>query len=231
MPTRAAAIIVAGGSSTRMNGIDKVFAPIMRKPVIAHTIEAFERAKSIEGIIIVARKDLVERCMKLAKTMGYKKVRSVCAGGPRRQDSTLNGLREAYAYDVVAVHDAARPCVSAETIDGCVAGAERYGGMVAASPVSDTIKSVNADLEITATVDRSALMAMHTPQAFRRSVLMQAYEHGNDDATDEATLAERAGFRVRVYIDSTDNIKITNPPDLDIAEAILHRALNPLPPE
>lgn len=221
MVTRAAAIIVAAGSSTRMKGIDKAFTPILGKPMLAHSIEAFERAGNVDAIIIVARKDLVGRCRALVKDRGYLKVRCVCKGGPRRQDSTFNGLQQASGYGIVAVHDGSRPCVRTDVIEACVVEAERSGAVIAASPVHDTIKSVDPAGSVSATIDRSTLRAVHTPQVFRSSVLKQAYAYGNEDATDEAMLVERSGFRVMVYEDSDDNIKVTTRPDLLMAEAVL----------
>lgn len=221
MAAKAAAIIVAAGRSTRMGGIDKVLADLLGKPVIAHTIEAFERAANISGIVLVVPKGRIAEFGALAERMHYTKIIAICEGGERRQDSTRNGLARTEGYDIVAVHDGARCCIRTDTIERCVEEAEKCGAVIAASPVTDTIKSISEGGAVTATIDRSRLRAVHTPQAFRRELLLSAYDLGDAEATDEAMLVERAGHTVMVYDDYSDNIKITKPEDLAIAKAIL----------
>ncbi len=224
MERKAAAIIVAAGSSRRMGGIDKISAELLGKPLIAHTIEAFERAGNIDAIVIVAREERIGEIEGLAAAGRYVKVVSVCGGGRRRQDSTYNGLLRTVGYDIVAVHDGARPCVRSNVIEQCVDEAKKYGAVVAASPLFDTIKRIDSSRTVVETIDRSVLVAACTPQVFERRLLLNAYSFSGADATDEAMLVERAGGKVRVYVDCSDNVKVTVEEDLVRAERVLMMA-------
>ncbi len=199
-------MIVAGGSSKRMNGVDKIFAEIAGKPVIAHTIDAFERSNSIDGIILVLPNQNVEKGKSLIQKYGYKKVEMVCEGGATRQQSVSNGLRFIKNCDFVIVHDGARPCVTKETIESGIKEAQEEGVAIAASPVSDTIKQVGDSLHVEKTLDRNKLRSIHTPQVFRLEILRKIHENPKFDATDDAGLAERMGYKVKAYDNSHDNI-------------------------
>ncbi len=215
------AVIVAGGSSSRMGGVDKIFATIADKPVIAHTIDAFERCGAINGIVLVLPKTSLEKGKELVGKYGYKKVEKVCEGGDTRQRSVSNGLKEVGECDFVEVHDGARPCVSIEVIEKGIEEAMREGIAIAASPVYDTIKHVDEKSMVKQTLDRSELRAIHTPQVFRSEIIRKIYENPPIEATDDAGLAEKLGYPVKVYEDAKENIKITTIGDLAIAETIL----------
>jgi len=151
-------------------------------------------------------------------------------GGPRRQDSVLNGLKAVDpASDVVLIHDAARPLVSPDLIRRVIRAAWRLGGAVPGVPVGDTIKRVTRGGRIRATLDRSELRAVQTPQGFRRGVLEAAYAagHGRKDATDDAQVVERAGRRVEVVEGNSENFKITSKFDLKRAEDYLRNRRRP----
>ncbi len=217
------AIIAAGGSSTRMRGVDKLFAQLNGMPVIAHTIAAFESCGAISGIVVAMRSDMLEAGRSVVRSYGFGKVSGVCAGGKTRQQSVANALDQIGACDIIMVHDCARPCVSAETIMKGISLAESHGVAVAAAPVYDTIKKVDENGRVIETVPRGELRAAHTPQVFKAEILRKAHADPAPGATDDAYLAERLGYEVMVYEDSAENIKITTPQDLAIAEAILAR--------
>ena len=216
------AVIVAGGSSRRMNGIDKTFAIIAGKPVIAHTLLAFQQAPSVDSIILVLPKEKIGKGWSIAKRYGISKLSAIRKGSRRtRQQSVANGLRAAGKCDIITVHDGARPCVSIDSIERSIAEAAKEGAAIAAAPAHETMKRVGSEGYVQETIDRSTLWSVHTPQAFRSEILLKAHRSGIKGATDDAMLAELSGYKVKVYADSYDNIKITTKKDLGIAESIL----------
>lgn len=220
------AIIVAGGSSQRM-GFDKLFALLGDKPVVAHTIEAFERTESVREIILVARAERVGEFEELARENGFKKVRRVIPGGEQRQDSVRAGL-SAVGGDAtfVAVHDAARPLVMQEQIERVLAEAREHGAAALAAPVTDTLKRADQDQRVTGGVPRENLYAMQTPQIFARDLLERAYAAVAADkvvVTDEVSAVQHVGGKVVLVPNDEWNVKITYPRDLAIAEVIVTR--------
>ncbi len=218
------AIIVAAGSSRRM-GFNKLFATMAEKPVIAHTILAFERSRSVTEIIIVAREDQRDEIGEMAGVESFKKIRSIIAGGEHRQDSVCAGLRCLSAdAKYVAVHDAARPLISTEQIERVFERCRAHGAAALAEPVSDTLKRTGIDLAVTDSVDRRQLYAMQTPQIFERALLEEAYRAvyaDNVSVTDEVSALERLGRNVVLVLNDDFNFKITYPRDLPLAEFIL----------
>ncbi len=219
------AVIAAAGSSSRMGGVDKIFALLAGRAVLAHSVAAFESHPRVGAAVIVLHPDSVERGRELAREMGWGKVAAVVAGGGRRQDSVAAGL-DALPPTCrwVLVHDGARPCVTGDVIDRGIDAAEQCGAAVAAAPVKDTIKVVDANGVVVETPDRAALWAVQTPQVFRLDLLRAAYAANDDDVTDDAGLVEKLGHAVKVFHGSYDNIKVTTPEDLDVAAALLRRA-------
>lgn len=216
-------IVVAAGSSRRMGGTDKIFENLVGKPVIAHTLNVFENSKLIDGIILVLSDENLEKGSKLIKEYKYKKVEYICSGGSTRQQSVGNGLKHVGKCDFILVHDGARPCVTEESISKGIREAEKIGIAIAGCPVSDTIKSVDKNSQVIKTLDRSMLRAIHTPQVFKSDILRKIHENASADTTDDAGLAERMGFRVEVYDDSYENIKITTKEDLIAVKIILSK--------
>jgi 2-C-methyl-D-erythritol 4-phosphate cytidylyltransferase len=225
------AIIVAAGSSRRM-GFNKLFATIAGKPVIAHTMRAFERSRSVTEIIIVAREDQHDEIRELARAKSFKKVRSIIAGGEHRQDSVRAGLdRLDEEAKYVAVHDAACPLVTPEQIERVFAQCRVHGAAALAEPINDTPKRADVDLMITASVDRHQLYAMQTPQIFERGLIEEAYRAvyaGNVSVTDEVSAVERFGRKVVLVLNEDFNFKITYPRDLGLAEFVLKQRAQPL---
>jgi len=215
-------IIVGAGSSTRMGGVDKVFAPLAGIPILAHSVETCERLECIGSIVVVVRAEAVDAAKRLAEERGWRKIAAVCAGGERRQDSVRAGLEHLPDLDWLAVHDAARPCVSEDIFERGLVAAGLSGAAVAAVAVKDTIKLVEGE-RVRETLPRDALWAAQTPQVFRGEVLRRAYAQSDTDATDDATLVEGLGVSVVVFLGSYENIKVTTPEDLEIAELLLRR--------
>ncbi|MDP9098644.1 MAG: 2-C-methyl-D-erythritol 4-phosphate cytidylyltransferase [Verrucomicrobiota bacterium] len=220
------AIIVAGGSSERM-GFDKLLALLGDKPVLAHTIDAFERTDSVKEIIVVARPERVAEVQELVRQSDFKKVRRVVAGGKNRQDSVRHGLESLDSRaDYVAVHDAARPLVMPEQIKRVLAAAREHEAAALAEPVTDTLKRAGENRLVTGGVSRDGLYAMQTPQIFARELLERAYANvaeKNLSVTDEASAVEHLGAKVVLVPNDEWNVKITYPRDLFLAQAALAR--------
>ena len=215
------AIIVAAGASERM-GFDKVFAPLGGKPVIAHTIDAFERTNCVDEIVLVGRSDSLTELRKLLGPQS--KVSDIVAGGAERQDSVRIGLQHVdTSADFIAVHDAARPLITPEKIARVFEVCRQHGAAALAEPVTDTLKRADPDLIVTESVDRDQLFAMQTPQVFGRELLVKAYEAigaKKASVTDEVSAVEQLGRKVVLVPNQDFNFKITYPRDFPLAEFV-----------
>lgn len=220
MSKTCAAVIVAAGSARRMQGIDKIMAPIGGIPMLLRTVQAMAASERINEIVIVTRADLIKRVKALCSA--EKKVCAVTAGGESRAESVLCGLRQVHS-ELVAIHDGARPLVTPQVIDSTVCAAETYGAAAPAIAVHDTIK-VAVDGIVKETPDRRTLFAVQTPQVFFlehiQTALAEALSCGIA-LTDDCSAAEAAGMQVYLTQGSEENRKITVPTDLILAEAIL----------
>ncbi|MFC1985139.1 2-C-methyl-D-erythritol 4-phosphate cytidylyltransferase [Chloroflexota bacterium] len=219
---KVGAVIAAGGSSQRMGEVDKLFAPLGDKPVLARVIDAFQRCDSVDQIIVVLGEQNLEQGRRLAAEQGWSKVTDVCPGGRRRQDSVSNGLSRLKDCSWVVIHDGARPLVTIDLINSGLEAATETGAAVAAVPVTDTIKVAGDDGFVQGTPPRHNLWAVQTPQVFRFDIIAEAYRQAKYDVTDDARLVEQWGYRVKIYMGSYDNIKVTNPEDLALAEWMLY---------
>lgn len=222
---KTAAVIVAAGSGTRMGGIgkNKVFLEFGGKSVIERTIEAFENCADIDEIIVVAKEDeIMDMWSKLGK---YTKLISVTAGGETRTASTLSGLsRVSNDVSLVAFHDGARPFVTSEIISAAINDAIQYGASIVGVPEIDTVKQADEDGFVTCTLPRQALWRIQTPQVFKVEEFINAVNSAETcDFTDDSAFIEAAGGKVHITYGSYDNIKITTPEDLAVAERILER--------
>ncbi len=220
---KVAAIIVAAGDSQRMEGIDKMFAPLGGRPVLARVIDTFQNCRRIDQIIIVMNSKNIEQCRRMvaAEAEAWNKLKDICIGGKQRQDSVVEGLKRLKEGEWVVIHDGARPLVTADLIERGLEAAKETGAAVAAVPVTDTIKFVNSSEIVRQTLPRQNLRAVQTPQVFRIDVIKNTYKYTTGDVTDDAALVEKAGYKVKLYMGSYDNIKITKPDDLAVAEALL----------
>lgn len=218
-------MIPAAGSGTRMGAnMNKLFLQLDRRPILAHTLDVFERDDRCESIILAVKREERVLIQAVAKKYNITKARTFVDGGKERQQS-VHACLEAYPKEdgIVLVHDAARPFVTHETIGALVDRAAQSGGAVAAVRAKDTMKVVKDGI-IEETVDRSTLWSIQTPQAFRYTLLKQASDQANEaqfEATDEAMLVERIGVPVAVVESTYDNVKMTTTEDLVFGEAIL----------
>jgi len=220
---KVAVIIVAAGESRRMNGIDKVLATLAGRPVLSHVLSAFDSCESIGHIVLVVNEKSLKACRQLIAEEKLSKPIDVCVGGKRRQDSVAAGLKQLKKCDWVIIHDGARPLVTKELIEQGLKAAQETGAAVAAVPVTDTIKVADDDRIVHQTPPRQNLWAVQTPQVFHLDIITKAYQQATGEATDDATLVEQAGYKVKLYMGSYDNIKITTTNDLLIAEMIIKR--------
>jgi 2-C-methyl-D-erythritol 4-phosphate cytidylyltransferase len=220
---KAAAVIPAAGLGKRF-GAKKQFLELAGRPVLIHTLKAFEDSPSVAEICVAVPEPELAAARDMIARQGLKKPILVVTGGKERQDSVRLGFQAVRPSDIVLVHDGVRPLVTSELIEETIAGAAAFGGCVAALPVKETVKKIDAEGRIFATVDRASLWSIQTPQAFRYEIFRRAVERSAQDGflgTDEAMLVERIGETVKVVTGSPYNIKITNPEDLRIAEAFL----------
>ena len=224
------AIVVAAGRGTRMGaGVDKLFLEVAGRPVVAHTWQRFENAKCIGEIILVVRKGRQKMFKELAARFRFQKPFRIVNGGVERQDSVWNGLSAlSPAAEIVAIHDAARPCVSDELIAATVKRAEETGAAVAAQPVTDTIKESADGRLIERTLDRSKLWAVQTPQTFRVAVIRRALTQVRRRGlifTDDTAACELIGQPVRLISRVAPNPKVTVRDDLPLIEMLLRRTM------
>lgn len=204
-----------------MEGIDKIFAPLGGKPLLWHVLQVFEGCAAVDEMVIVLGDESVPRGERLVEEGRFSKVRAVCAGGRRRQDSVAAGLRKLGTPHWVVIHDGARPCLTAELIDRGLEEARRTGAAIAAVPLKETVKVIDGEGGIESTPERERLWVAQTPQVFRFDLIAGAYASVTREATDDASLVEATGHKVRVYMGRYDNIKVTTREDLALAETIL----------
>lgn len=222
MKNGCTAVIVAAGTAQRMRGIDKMMTPLSGTPLLLRTVRALAASESITHIGIVARDDLVSLVATLCAE--EPKLAFVVPGGSTRAESVLKGL-ENVKTALVAIHDGARPLVTADIIDEAITAAGESGAAAPAIPVHDTIK-IAANGFVETTPDRSTLFAVQTPQVFYTAQITQALQAAIAKGialTDDCSAMEAAGKPVRLTAGSEENLKITVPSDLALAEAILKR--------
>ena len=219
------AIIAAGGRGERFGGaVPKQLVELLGQTILERSVNAFLTHADITDVVVALPDDLTGRPP--AYLTNASKPVTIVSGGARRQDSVSSAFRAVSTHaDVVVIHDAARPFVSADLISRTIAAASESGAALAALEARDTVKHVSGGL-VTATLDRRSIFLAQTPQAFRRQVLRDALQI-TTDATDEAALAEAAGHPVRIVAGEASNIKITTPEDLAIAETLADARLKP----
>lgn len=222
------AVIVGAGKGKRMKSKEnKILLPLREKPVIYHAIKRFEECARIGCIILVVNKDDEEEIRNLAGSSGFKKITRIVRGGKERQDSVYNGMMaagKARDDEIILIHNAANPHVSGKTINDVIEAAREFGAAAAGMRSEDTLKEVDEEGFVANTIDRARVWRMQTPQAFKFSVakeaFMKAYSEGYY-ATDDASLVERIGVKVKVVETNKENIKITTPEDMAYSEKIV----------
>jgi len=221
-----AAILVAAGKGTRMGAnVDKLFLEVAGRPVVAHTWQRFNDAKCIDEIILVVRQGTEPAFEELAAKFKFQKPYRIVQGGAERQDSVWNGLSALSAKaEIVAIHDAARPCASEDLIAATIKEAGETGAAVAAQPVTDTIKESADGRLVQRTLDRSKLWSVQTPQTFRVEVIRRALAEARRRRrvfTDDTAACELIGQPVRLVSRVAPNPKVTVPGDLPFVESLL----------
>ncbi len=220
---KVGAVIVAAGESQRMGGVDKVFALLSGKPVLARVVDVFQRCSAVHQIVVVVSQQNIEPARQLAIKHEWSKITEVCVGGERRQDSVLAGLKRLNQCRWAVIHDGARPLLTVDLIERGLEAAKETGAAAAAVPVTDTIKVAGDDRIVRQTPPRQNLWAVQTPQVFRLDIITEAYRQATSEVTDDASLAEQLGYKIKLYMGAYDNIKITTPDDLALAEVLVQK--------
>jgi 2-C-methyl-D-erythritol 4-phosphate cytidylyltransferase len=215
------AVVVAAGSSRRMGGVDKIFAPVLGVPLLAYALDQLEAFPVVSEIVVVLADGALAQGRELVEARGYRKVSHLCAGGRRRQDSVSEGLGVLGPCNYVLVHDGARPCLDQAMLRRGWEAVQETGAAVAGVPVKDTIKVVTAERLVIGTPEREQLWAAQTPQLFLRDLLEEAHFMCLRTVTDDAMMVEALGRPVHMFLGSYDNLKVTTRGDLALAEALL----------
>lgn len=220
----AAAVIVAAGRGERLGGsLPKAFVTVAGTPMLLHAARRVELCPLVDRIVVVVGAPDVDRARALLTEHGLRKIASIVAGGAHRQDSVYAGLSHLGEAPVSLVHDGARPLVTPEVVTAVIQAAVQAGAASAGLPLRETVKLINGR-DATQTLDRDRLWVAHTPQAFHTALLRDAHRRARTEGfygTDDAVLVERLGHTVRMVEDSPQNLKVTVPADLDLAEAYL----------
>ena len=218
-------VVPAAGSSTRMEGQDKMLLMLGDFPVLARTLRALEESPFVDEVVVVTRGDLMVAVSQLCKDFGCAKVTQVVSGGATRVQSVLAGVRAVRTdAELIGVHDGARPFVTGEIIEAVVQKAAECGAAAPAVPVKDTIKRA-VDGTVAETLDREELYAVQTPQVFESSLLKAALQKAVEDnapVTDDCSAVERLGMTVILTKGSDETIKITTPADVNLGLGILN---------
>lgn len=221
-------VIVGAGEGTRFgpNG-RKQFAKVNGKPLIAYTIEPFEKSEVVDDIVLVVPRESTEWVKKeIVEPLGFRKVRTVVPGGNSRQQSVFSGLKALSSHtEKVIIHDAVRPLVADPIIRRVLDAAKKTGAAITAVPAKDTVKEVESG-DVVGTLDRRLIWLAQTPQCFSYNVIMEVHRQAaseNFEATDDAALVEKYGYKVMVAVGSYANIKVTSPEDIPLLEYFLRQ--------
>ncbi len=226
MKEKILAIIPAAGQGSRMGAEkNKLLLELSGRPIIAWTLEAFESCPLVDEVLVVANEQDIFSYRDIVKHYGFSKVREIIRGGESRAESVYLGLLAAEGADIVAIHDGARALVTSEIIEKTIEGSRETGAAIAAARAVDTVKKADGGF-IAETPDRASLWQAQTPQVFKRQLLLDAMEIDRETITDDASAVEQAGGRVKLVDTGYENIKITTPFDLLVAEAVLKKRGN-----
>lgn len=223
---KTSVIVAAAGRGKRMNhSLPKQYLPLEGKPILAHTLLNLSNIPEVDSITLVVSEDRVGWCSdNIISEFNIKKIKDIIAGGETRTDSVMNGLKSLDEETaIVAVHDGVRPFVTAPLFSNIIKNTKKFGAVICAVPVRDTLKNADEKMKVKSTSDRNGLWLVQTPQAFSYPLIMQAYEKAFREgfqATDDAGIMEKLPHQVKIVEGSPLNIKITTPEDLVLAEAI-----------
>lgn len=221
-----AAVVPAAGSGSRMEtGIKKQFLPLAGVPVLGRTLRIIEACRSVDSIVIVVSPGDEAYCSAIVGELGLSKVAAIVTGGKERQDSVYHGLLAlSDRTGTVVIHDGARPLLGAKELEEVIKAAGEQGAATLAVPVKDTVKLAGKDGFVSRTLPRNLLWLTQTPQAFRYEIILAAHRRAREQnftGTDDAGLVEHLGWPVKLVPGTYENIKITTPEDLVMAEAII----------
>ncbi len=221
-----ALIIPAAGSGERLNReIPKPYIEVAGKTILEHTLARFISIKELREVVIATSEEYLDTARSICQRVVHGEISNTCvAGGAERQNSIFNALQKIGTVDLVAVHDAVRPFVDKKNILHCMQVAEEDGGAVMGVPAKDTIKKVDRNRVITETPDRKFLWQTQTPQIFRKEILVAAHKKAEEEnflGTDDSSLVEHLGHKVKMVRGDYTNFKITYPIDLKLAEMLL----------
>ncbi len=225
------AIILAAGVSKRTEGVDKIFYRVKKKPLIFHTISVFEKHPQIRKIILVVKKNNFKNFHLLIKKYKFKKIAAITEGGKERQESAFNGLKAAgnfgaKAGDLILFHNGANPLVQKEEIDEVIRAAKKYKAALVGQFTRDTVKKIGKNNFIEKTIDRKKIFLAQTPQVIEYQLAKKAFEKAVAEkfqGTDDISLVERLGIKVRIIPCSYKNIKVTTRDDLKIIKTLLEK--------
>jgi len=227
-PTGTVAVITAAGSGTRMAaGQAKQFLDLAGRPLLAATLEPFQKCRAVDAIILVVPARDMDFCRReIVTAFNFDKVKKVVPGGERRQDSVRSGIEATNAeYDLVLIHDGVRPLIDEALIERVIEKAETHRAVITALRARDTVKKVTGLGEVVKTYDRKEVWLVQTPQVFRYQDIAAAHQRalveGWEEATDDSLLVERLGIPVNVIKGSEKNIKVTTPNDLELVRFLL----------
>jgi 2-C-methyl-D-erythritol 4-phosphate cytidylyltransferase len=225
------AIIVAAGKGVRMKGtMRKQYLDLSGRPVLAHSIMAFDSCRLVEEIFLVVPKEDVEYCQnKILSPLDLKNQINLVRGGTKRQDSVYIGLQAITKNtETVVIHDGVRPFIQPDDLMKCIQGSKDFGACILGIPASDTLKRVDESEIIESTLPRENIWLAQTPQAFQYDLILKAHETARRDGyigTDDASLVERLGEDVKIINGGKFNIKITTKEDFNVAKAMFDAGL------
>lgn len=216
-------VIVAAGSASRMQGIDKMFAPLCGIPILAVTLRAFENCPFVSEITVVTRKEKISDVLKLGRSYAVSKLKNVVEGGDCREASVKNG---AMLYkgkcDKILIHDGARPLVTSAVIERTAKGLNDYDSVTCAVKLKDTVKKIDPQGKVIETPDRTALVSVQTPQGVKVSEFLRILEeYDPSNFTDDTSVMEAGGYATYTVEGDYTNIKVTTPEDIAVAEVFL----------
>ncbi len=226
---RVYSIVVAAGDGKRMGGkVKKPYLELAGHPLLFYALRNISSSPLITGTVLVAGNGLVDYCQQeIVEAYGFNRVLSVVEGGSQRQDSVYHGLKALPEdAEMVVIHDGVRPFVSGKIIEDTIAAAIEYEAVITGVRVKDTIKTVDESQRVMQTINRDGLWAVQTPQVFKAKLLRDCYDKAMDKGfygTDDASIVEWAGFTVRIVEGEYENIKITTPFDMMMAEVMMEK--------
>lgn len=215
------AVVVAAGQSHRMAGVDKIFATLGDKPLIAHCLTVLNDFPSVTEIVLVLATDRISQGHAIASKFQWRKLSKICKGGLRRQDSVKVGLDALSSTRWVIIHDGARPFIDSGLLSRGMHAVKDVGAATAAIPSNDTIKIVSSNQRVSSTPLRETVWAIQTPQLFESSMIKKAHYIHNDNFTDDSSMVENLGLPVKIFMGSYSNIKVTTQEDLVLAQMLL----------